>query len=82
VDKLTLKDVFRYAAIGYVIFAVLHYCDRAWAAEVYTVLGAVGFTAAALLIGSLFCLIYRPLLYNLILSSLWTGSTTTVFAAR
>jgi hypothetical protein len=66
-NKLTLNDILRYVAIGYVISAVMYYCERSWVVELFTVLGVAGFTVAAFVLGSLVYLIYRPLIYNLIL---------------
>lgn len=66
-DKLKLDEILRYLTIGYVIFAVLYYCERPWVTDIFSIVGAAGSLVAAFVIGSLFYLIYRALIYNLIL---------------
>ena len=65
--NLSLSDILRYLATGFVILLVAYACEPTVVKNLFDLLGAAGIPVAAFVFGSLSFLVYRPTLYTLIL---------------
>lgn len=63
---LNLSDTLRYMCIGYILFGFISISDKENALQLLTDFGVIVISVFALVVGSIFYFIYKPIIYDII----------------